>query len=175
VVIAPDPRLRKVTKKVQIVDKKIQQTLKDMLETMYKTNGIGLAGPQVGINKQLVVIDISYDKNGAGKSPMYFINPEITKSSKNLNVYNEGCLSLPNIFEDVERPATCSVKALDFNGKEFSMDCDDLLATCIQHEIDHLNGIVFADHLSRLKRSRILTKLEKSKKRKEYSEELFDI
>ncbi|MCP4354094.1 MAG: peptide deformylase [Proteobacteria bacterium] len=175
VVIAPDPRLKKVAKIVETVDKKIQQLLKDMLETMYKTNGIGLAAPQVGISKRLVVIDISYDKDGNDKSPIYFINPEITKLDKELSIYNEGCLSLPNIFEDVERPATCSVKALDFNGEEFSMDCDELLATCIQHEIDHLDGIVFADHLSRLKRNRILTKLEKSKKRKDFSEELFEI
>jgi len=174
ILMAPDARLKKVAKKVEKVDTSIQKIMDDMLETMYKTNGIGLAATQVDIHKKIVVIDTSYDENGGNKKPMYFINPEITNLSKEMNVYQEGCLSLPNAYDDVERPATCTVKALDYNGKEFTLDCDGLLATCIQHEVDHLDGILFSDHLSRLKRNRILTKLEKSKKRKEYSQEIFN-
>lgn len=174
ILMAPDPRLNKVAEEVKTVDSSIKKIMDDMLETMYKTNGIGLAATQVDIHKRIVVMDITYDQNGAGKKPMYFINPVITKTGKQLNVYQEGCLSLPNIFDDVERPATCTVTALDYNGKQFTLECTDLLATCIQHEVDHLNGIIFSDHLSRLKRNRIITKLEKSKKRDEYSKEIFN-
>ncbi|PPR10722.1 MAG: Peptide deformylase [Proteobacteria bacterium] len=173
ILMAPDARLKKVAEKVEKVDESIQKILDDMLETMYAANGIGLAATQVDIHKRLVVIDVECDENGMNKKPLYFINPELVKTSDDLNVYQEGCLSLPNAFDEVERPATCTVKALDYNGKEFTMDCEGLLATCIQHEIDHLDGIIFADHLSRLKRTRMLTKLEKSKKRKEYSDEIF--
>lgn len=174
IVIAPDSKLQKKAEPVTKIDDEVKQILEEMLEVMYKANGVGLAGPQVGINKQLVVVDTTFDGN-SGKNPMFFINPQIIEFSKELNTYNEGCLSLPNIFDDVERPATCTVKALDFNGKEFTMQCDGLLATCIQHEVDHLNGVIFVDHLSRLKRNRALTKLTKSKKRKEYSPEIFKI
>ncbi|HAG52988.1 MAG TPA: peptide deformylase [Alphaproteobacteria bacterium] len=174
ILMAADERLKKVAQKVEKVDLSVQKIMDDMLETMYKTNGIGLAATQVNIHQRIVVMDISFDENGNGKKPMYFINPEITKRGKELNVYQEGCLSLPNIFDDVERPATCTVKALDYNGKAFTLECDGLLATCIQHEVDHLDGIIFADHLSRLKRNRILTKLQKCKKRKEYSQEIFN-
>lgn len=173
ILMAPDERLRKVAEKVEKVDSSIQKILDDMLETMYLTNGIGLAATQVDIHKRLVVIDTEYTEDGKGKKPLYFINPELVKTSKELNVYQEGCLSLPNAFDDVERPATCTVKALDYNGEEFTLECEGLLATCIQHEIDHLNGIIFADHLSRLKKDRMLTKLKKSKKRQEYSAEIF--
>lgn len=173
--MAPDERLKKVAQKVEKVDSSVQKIMDDMLEMMYKTNGIGLAATQVNIHQRIVIIDVNYsEENGTPKQPLYFVNPELVKTSKELNVYQEGCLSLPNAFDDVERPATCTVKALDYNGEEFTLECEGLLATCIQHEIDHLNGILFADHLSRLKRDRMLTKLKKSKKRKEYSTEIFD-
>lgn len=174
ILMAPDPRLNKVAEKVTKVDASIQKIMDDMLETMYKTNGIGLAATQVNIHKRIVVIDVNCDENGNNKKPLYLINPVISKVSKDLNLYQEGCLSLPNIFDDVERPATCSVTALDYNGKEFTLECEGLLATCVQHEVDHLNGVIFSDHLSRLKRSRIITKLTKSKKRNEYSKDIFN-
>lgn len=176
IVIAPDPRLKKKTEEIKTITKEIKQTLKDMQELMYKTNGIGLAAPQVGVNKRMAVIDVSYDpEKKSGQDPIFLINPQIIETSKELTLYNEGCLSLPNIFDEVERPSTCTVKALDLNGKEFTLKCEGLLATCIQHEIDHLDGVIFVDHLSRLKRNRALTKLTKSKKRKEYSSEIFQI
>jgi peptide deformylase len=174
ILMAPDPRLNKTAKEVEKVDSSIQKIMDDMLETMYATNGIGLAATQVDIHKRIVVMDISYDVQDQKSKPMYFINPVISKQSKELRIYQEGCLSLPNIFDEVERPDTCTVTALDYNGKEFTLDCTGLLATCIQHEVDHLNGIIFSDHLSRLKRTRIISKLEKSKKRNEYSQEIFD-
>lgn len=174
ILMAPDPRLNNVTEKVKKVDSSIQKIMDDMLETMYKTNGIGLAGPQINIQKRIVVIDVSFDENGNNKQPMYFINPVITNLSKEMNIYQEGCLSLPNFFDDVERPATCTVTALDYNGEEFTLNCEGILATCIQHEVDHLDGILFSDHLSRLKRTRAMNKLTKNKKRNEYSKEIFD-
>lgn len=173
ILMAPDERLKKVATKVDKVDSSIQKIMDDMLETMYKTNGIGLAATQVNIHQRIVVIDIEYSEDGGSKNPLFLVNPTLVKTSKKLNVYQEGCLSLPNAFDDVERPETCTVKALNYNGEEFTLDCDGLLATCVQHEIDHLDGILFADHLSRLKKDRMITKLKKSKKRKEYSAEVF--
>ncbi len=174
ILMAPHPNLNIVAKEVTKVDASVQKIMDDMLETMYATNGIGLAATQVDIHQRIVVIDVEHDGNGANKKPLYFVNPVVSNFGKELNTYQEGCLSLPNIFDDVERPATCTVTALDYNGKEFTLECDGLLATCIQHEIDHLDGILFSDHLSRLKRDRAMTKLKKSKKRKEYSQDIFE-
>jgi peptide deformylase len=171
--MAPNPKLQKKAAPVLAVDSSIQENIDNMLETMYKLNGIGLAATQVDIHKRIIVIDVEHDGKGNNKKPLVFINPVISNLSKELNCYQEGCLSLPNEFEEVERPATCTVTALDYNGKEFTLNCDSLLATCIQHEVDHLNGVIFSDHLSRLKRNRIIDRLKKAQRRKEYSKEIF--
>ena len=134
----------------------------DMLETMYGAPGIGLAAVQVGILKRLVVIDIS--KDNEKKNPLFLINPELTFKSKNISSYEEGCLSLPGQFAEVERPAECHLNYIDYHGKEKKLKADGLLATCIQHEIDHLNGILFIDYLSKLKKDMIIKKLIKHKK-----------
>tara|TARA_Y100000739_G_scaffold217192_1_gene213423 strand:- start:436 stop:867 length:432 start_codon:yes stop_codon:yes gene_type:complete len=136
--------------------------MKDMLETMYKAPGIGLAAIQIGILKRIVVIDISKDEEK--KSPLFLVNPEIIFRSKNTSVYEEGCLSLPGQFAEIERPAECHLKYLDFDGKTKELKADGLLSTCIQHEVDHLNGILFIDYLSKLKKNMIIKKLLKQKK-----------
>ena len=136
--------------------------MKDMLETMYEAPGIGLAAIQIGILKRIVVIDISKDEEK--KSPLFLINPEITFRSKKTSVYEEGCLSLPGQFAEIERPAECHLKYLDFDGKTKELKADGLLSTCIQHEVDHLNGILFIDYLSKLKKNMIIKKLLKQKK-----------
>ena len=134
----------------------------DMLETMYSAPGIGLAAVQIGILKSLIVIDIS--KDDKKKNPLFLINPEITFRSNKTSTYEEGCLSLPGHFAEVERPAECHLNFVDYNGKKKDLKADGLLATCIQHEVDHLNGILFIDHISKLKRDMIIKKLKKSKK-----------
>ena len=133
-----------------------------MLETMYAAPGIGLAAIQVGILKRLVVIDIS--KGEEEKKPVFLINPRIIHRSKKTSIYEEGCLSLPGQFAEIERPAECTLKYIDYNGKEKELKADGLLATCVQHEIDHLNGILFIDYLSKLKKDMIIKKLVKQKK-----------
>ena len=140
----------------------IQKLMDDMLETMYAAPGIGLAAVQVGVLKRLVVIDISKDKET--KQPIFLINPQIIHQSKKTSVYEEGCLSLPGQFAEIERPAECNLKYIDYNGKEKELKADGLLATCIQHEVDHLNGILFIDYLSKLKKDMIIKKLVKQKK-----------
>jgi len=152
----PDPRLRKKALPVDKVDDQIRQTVSDMLETMYAAPGIGLAATQVNIQQQIIVLDISEDKN----SPMCLINPEIV-SANGFEEMQEGCLSVPGIFENVERAEEITVQALDEKGKQFSCQADGLLAVCIQHEIDHLEGKLFVDYLSPLKRQRIKKKLLK--------------
>lgn len=154
----PDPRLRKVADKVEVFDDQLAQLVDDMLETMYDAPGIGLAATQVNVHKRLIVIDISEDKN----QPMVFINPEVTVLDKSPKSYDEGCLSVPGFFETVTRPGKVRIEAQDRNGQAFSLEDDDLLAVCIQHEIDHLNGKLFVDYLSSLKRNRIRSKLEKA-------------
>ena len=134
----------------------------DMLETMYAAPGIGLAAIQVGILKRLVVIDIS--KGEEEKKPVFLINPQIIHQSKKTSIYEEGCLSLPGQFAEIERPAECTLKYIDYNGKEKELKADGLLATCVQHEVDHLNGILFIDYLSKLKKDMIIKKLVKQKK-----------
>ena len=162
IIIEPDPILRKKCDPLEKVDNDIRKLLKDMLETMYAAPGIGLAAVQIGILKRLVVIDISKDEKK--KDPLFLINPEITHQSKERSVYEEGCLSLPGQFAEIERPAQCTLKYLDYNGKEKKLKADGLLATCIKHEVDHLDGILFIDYLSKLKKDMIIKKLVKHKK-----------
>ena len=160
----PDPILRKKSTPVTVVDKSIKKLLHDMLETMYAAPGIGLAAAQVGVLKRLVVIDLA--KDGEKKSPIFFINPVITWKSDILEKKEEGCLSIPDYFAEIKRPNACHVKYLDQHGKEKQLKAEGLLATCIQHEIDHCDGILFIDYLSKLKRMFILKKLAKLKKQK---------
>ena len=162
IIIAPDPRLLKVSAPVTEINQETKNLLDKMLEVMYKSNGIGLAAPQVGILRRLIVMDCS-DKN-TNKKALKFINPEVLEKSKELSEFEEGCLSLPTQFAKVERPECVLVKYKDENGKENKKKFYGIEATCLQHEIDHLNGRLFVDHISKLKRSRILEKLQKYKK-----------
>ena len=162
IVIEPDPILRKKSEILEKVDDELRGLLDDMLETMYSAPGIGLAAVQVGILKRIIVIDISKDKEK--KNPFFLINPEIISKSKNTSTYEEGCLSLPGYFAEIERPAECQVKYIDYFGKKKEIKATGLLSTCIQHEIDHLNGVLFIDYLSKLKRDMIVKKLIKQKK-----------
>ena len=162
IIIEPDPILRKKSFSLEKVDDDIRKLMDDMLETMYDAPGIGLAAPQIGILKRLVVIDISKEKDK--KNPFFLINPEIVQTSTETSVYEEGCLSLPGQFAEIERPAKCVIKYVDYNGKEKEIKADGLLATCIQHEVDHLNGVLFIDYLSKLKKDMIIKKLVKHKK-----------
>ena len=162
IVIEPDPILRKESKPVEKVDDELRRLLDDMLETMYAAPGIGLAAVQVGILKRLIVIDISKDKDK--KEPLFLINPKITSKSKQTSTYEEGCLSLPGHFAEIERPAECEINFIDYNGKKKEIKANGLLSTCIQHEVDHLDGILFIDYLSKLKKDMIIKKLVKHKK-----------
>ena len=158
----PDPFLRQKSKNVETVNDEIRSLMDDMLETMYDAPGIGLAAIQIGVPKRVIVIDLS--KQGEKKNPLYFVNPKILIKSKNDATYEEGCLSVPNQFAEISRPDTCNVKYLDYDGKEKILKAEGLLATCIQHEMDHLEGILFIDYLSKLKKSMIIKKLSKQKK-----------
>jgi len=162
ILIEPDPILRKKCERLEQVDDSTRKLMKDMLETMYEAPGIGLAAVQIGILKRLVVIDIS--KNQEKKDPMFLINPEIIQKSEKTSIYEEGCLSLPGQFAEIERPAECFLKYIDYDGKEKELKAKGLLSTCIQHEVDHLNGILFIDYLSKLKKDMIIKKLVKHKK-----------
>ena len=161
----PNKILRQVSKSVERVTKNEQVLMNDMLETMYHANGIGLAAIQIGIPKRIIVMDI--ERNEDKKNPMYFVNPIIKNKNKDLATYEEGCLSVPNQFAEVDRPATCEVEYLDYYGDKKILKATGLLATCIQHEMDHLEGILFIDYLSKLKRSMIIKKLSKQKKNSE--------
>ncbi len=158
----PDPRLRTKAKPVQSVDDDMRRLIDDMFETMYDAPGVGLAATQVNVHQRIVVIDTSEDKS----EPYVFINPEITVLDSDLQDYDEGCLSVPGFYETVQRPAHVRVTALDRDGEEFTIEPQGLLAVCIQHEIDHLDGKLFVDYLSPLKRQRIRKKLEKEHKRR---------
>lgn len=158
----PDPRLKLVSEPVGRVDDRIRKIFDDMLETMYEAPGIGLAAIQVGIAERLVTIDVS--REGEPKAPLFLADPEVVWTSEETNTYQEGCLSVPEHYDDVERPARCRVKYLDYDGNARTIEADGLLATCLQHEIDHLNGVVFIDHLSRLKRERVVKKFAKQAK-----------
>lgn len=153
----PDPRLRTVAKPVETVDDALRKLIDDMIETMYEASGIGLAATQVDVHERLLVIDVSEERN----QPMVFINPQITPLTDDLAPYEEGCLSVPGFYEKVERPARVRIKALGRDGEPFEMEAEGVLATCIQHEIDHLDGKLFVDYISRLKRDRIKKKLQK--------------
>ena len=162
ILIEPDPILRKKCEPLEKVDDDIRKLMQDMLETMYDAPGIGLAAVQIGILKRLIVIDISKDEKK--RDPLFLINPVILKSSKKTSTYEEGCLSLPGQFAEIERPAECLLKYIDLSGKEKELKAEGLLSTCIQHEVDHLNGILFIDYLSKLKKDMIIKKLVKHKK-----------
>lgn len=153
----PDSRLRTVAKPVERVDDELRTLIDDMFETMYGAPGIGLAATQVNVHKRVVVIDVSEDRS----EPLVFVNPEFEPLTEELDQYQEGCLSVPGFYENVERPQRVRVKALGRDGEPFEMICEGLLAVCIQHECDHLNGKLFVDYLSSLKRDRIKKKLEK--------------
>jgi peptide deformylase len=156
----PDPRLHKVAKPVAKVDERIKKIVADMADTMYDAPGVGLAATQVDIHERIVVIDVSDEQNEL----RVFINPEITWTSPEKKSWREGCLSVPDFYDEVERPAQIKVKALDLDGKEFEIEADGLLAVCLQHELDHLEGKVFVEYLSLLKRNRISQKLKKRAK-----------
>ena len=160
IITEPNEILRQVSKPVQTVGNEERKLMDDMLETMYAANGIGLAAIQIGIPKRIIVMDISKDGK---KNPMYFVNPRIKNKDKEKTTYEEGCLSVPDYFAEVDRPKYCEVEYLDYNGKNKILEADGLLATCIQHEMDHLEGILFIDYLSKLKKTMIVKKLSKRK------------
>ena len=162
IITEPNKILRKKSLKVEQVDKDLQTLMDDMLETMYAAPGIGLAAIQVGVPKRVIVLDLA--QKDSPKNPMYFVNPEIIEKSKNNSTYEEGCLSVPGQFAAIDRPDKCHIKYLDYHGQPQEIKAEGMLATCIQHEIDHLEGILFIDYLSKLKKSMIVKKLSKQKK-----------
>ena len=162
ILTAPDPALKKISQPVKQVDASVRKLMDDMLETMYRAPGIGLAAPQVGVLKRVIVLDLA--REGEEPQPLRLANPEIIWVSDDDATYNEGCLSVPEHYADVVRPAACRVKYLDQDNKQQEIAAEGLLATCLQHEIDHLDGILFIDHLTSLKRNIILRKLLKAKK-----------
>ena len=161
IITEPNKLLRQVSKPVDSVGKDEQNLMDDMLETMYAANGIGLAAIQIGIPKRIIVMDIS--KEESKREPRYFVNPIIINKDKLKSTYEEGCLSVPNQFAEIDRPKNCDVEYLDYNGEKKLLKAEGLLATCIQHEMDHLEGILFIDYLSKLKKSMIIKKLSKGK------------
>jgi peptide deformylase len=168
IIETPDPRLRTVSKPVEAIDGELQTLIDDMFETMYAAPGIGLAAIQVGVPKRLLVIDLQEEQDEEGKpvkDPRVFINPEILDTSGELQVYQEGCLSVPDQYADVERPATVRARWQDREGNTHEEQLDGLLAVCLQHEMDHLEGVLFIDHLSRLKREMVLKRLLKARQK----------
>jgi peptide deformylase len=163
ILILPDKRLRQVSEPVKKIDAGIRTLVEDMFESMYEAPGIGLAAIQLGTSKRVVTMDLA--KKDDPKAPQVFINPEILWASEEKATYEEGCLSIPEFYGDVERPAQVKVKYLDLEGEPHEVEANGLLATCLQHEIDHLNGVLFIDHLSKLKRDRVLKKFTKAAKR----------
>lgn len=172
IIILPDSRLRQTSEPVSMVDDSVRQLLDDMLETMYAAPGIGLAAIQIAVPKRVLVCDVTpREKDEEGniiekKNPVFMINPEITWQSGEVSVYEEGCLSIPDFYAEVERPAAVKVGFTNRAGEREEIHADGLLATCIQHEIDHLNGVLFIDHISRLKRQRVVRKFEKEARRR---------
>ena len=160
IITEPNKLLRQISKPVESVSKQEQQLMDDMLDTMYDANGIGLAAIQIGIPKRIIVMDISKEEK---KQPRYFVNPVIMNKDSIKNTHEEGCLSVPEQFAEIDRPSKCEVEYLDYNGKKQLLKADGLLSTCIQHEMDHLEGILFIDYLSKLKKSMIIKKLSKLK------------
>jgi peptide deformylase len=165
IIILPDKRLRSVSKPIVEVGDEIRTLVADMFETMYEAPGIGLAAIQIGVPARVIVMDLS--KREAEAEPRVFINPEITWSSEDKSLYEEGCLSIPDVHEDVERPARVKIRYLDLEGRQREEDAEGLFATCIQHEVDHLNGVLFIDYISKLKRERVIKKFAKAAKRAE--------
>ncbi len=164
IIVAPDPILKTRSEKVEKITPEILQLMNDMLDTMYAARGVGLSAVQVGVLKRVITIDIEQDERGKAGKPIKMINPEIISSSAEINIYNEGCLSFPGQYADVERPAAVTIRYLDEQGKTQTIHADELMATCVQHEIDHMDGIVFVDHISRIKRDMILRRLKKANK-----------
>jgi peptide deformylase len=164
IIILPDKKLRLVSKPIETVTSQVRKLADDMFETMYDAPGIGLAAIQIAEPVRLITMDLS-KKEGEDKAPRAFINPEILSASEELSVYEEGCLSIPEYYEEVERPANVRIRYTDLDGKVHEEDASGLFATCIQHEIDHLNGVLFVDYLSKLKRDRVLKKFSKAAKR----------
>ena len=162
ILIEPDPILRKKSTEVKEADREIKTLMDDMLETMYDAPGIGLAAIQIGIAKRVIVIDLSKDQK---KNPIFLINPNIISKSEKKSKYEEGCLSIPGQFAEITRPEECTVEFLEYNGNKKQISAKGLLSTCIQHEIDHLNGILFIDYLSKLKKNMILKRLSKQSKK----------
>ncbi|HEY4987467.1 MAG TPA: peptide deformylase [Bradyrhizobium sp.] len=162
ILTAPDPRLKAVSTPVETVDAATRKVIDDMVDSMYEADGIGLAAVQIGTPQRIIVMDL--DQKDGKKAPRHFINPVITWRSEEVATFEEGCLSVPEIWDDVERAARIKAEYLDRDGKHHSIDADGLLATCLQHEMDHLEGILFIDHLSKLKRSMALRKLQKAKR-----------
>jgi peptide deformylase len=163
ILVIPDDKLRQKTERIETIDADLQALIEDMFETMYAAPGIGLAAPQIGVMKRLAVVDVS--KRDDEQVPMALINPEITWESEELSVYEEGCLSIPDYYEEVERPAKVRVSFTDREGKPREIEAEGVLATCIQHEIDHLDGVLFIDHISKLKRDMVWKKAVKLFKR----------
>jgi peptide deformylase len=170
ILTVPNPLLKQVSKNVDAVDDQLRALMDDMLETMYAAPGIGLAAIQIGEPVRVIVMDLQEKPEGAPedaegvKNPRYFVNPEIVWSSEELAPYEEGCLSVPEIYDEVLRPARVRIKYLDYNGNPVEEEASGLFATCIQHEMDHLNGVLFIDHLSKLKRDRAVSKVKKMKR-----------
>ena len=162
-VILPDAQLRRISEPVSAITDEIRTLARDMIETMYDAPGVGLAAIQIGVAKRVVTIDASKDENA--KNPTVYLNPEIVWSSEERRVYDEGCLSIPEFYGEVERPDRVRVRYMNLDGQSVEQEADGLLATCLQHEIDHLNGVLFIDHLSKLKRDRVMKKFTKAAKR----------
>ena len=161
ILTVPDPKLKLVSQTVERVDDALRALMDDMLETMYAAPGIGLAAIQVGEPVRVIVMDLA--REGEEPAPRHFVNPEVVWASEETAPYEEGCLSVPEIYDEVERPARVKIKYLNYQGEEIVEDCEGLYAVCIQHEMDHLNGVLFIDHLSRLKRDRAVAKVKKAK------------
>ena len=161
----PNKLLRQISESVSQVGESERGLMNDMLDTMYESNGIGLAAIQIGVPKRIIVMDISKDKDN--KNPMYFVNPIIRNKNEEILTYEEGCLSVPGQFAEIDRPSKCEIEYLDYNGNKQNLKAEGLLATCIQHEIDHLEGILFIDYLSKLKKTIIIKKLSKQKEKSE--------
>ena len=162
ILIVPDPILKQVSKTVATVDDELRALMDDMLETMYAAPGIGLAAIQVGVPKRVIVMDLA--KTDEPKAPRYFVNPEILWASEETAPYEEGCLSVPEIFDEVDRPAQVKIRYMNYAGESVEEDAEGLFAVCIQHEMDHLDGVLFIDHLSRLKREQAVKKVKKQAK-----------
>ncbi len=171
ILILPDPKLRLQSEPIEAIDKELRALVDDMFETMYDAPGIGLAAIQIGVPKRIVTMDLA--KKDEPKAPQVFINPEVTWKSDDKSVYEEGCLSIPEYYEEVERPTSVKVKYLDLEGKEHEIEATGLLATCLQHEVDHTNGVLFIDHISKLKRDMVMKKFKKAQKRGDTTREAY--